>query len=74
MHDMTDEERKAILGEAFMDELKAIREGIDQLNGLPAQVQSIDDSLVNVENDVKAIKIAVKGQSKQLRKHEKQLS
>jgi len=31
MHDLSDDERKEVLGEVLMDELKAIREGIAAL-------------------------------------------
>lgn len=73
MQDLSDSERKLVLGEVLMDELKAIREGIDRLNSVPAQVQSIDERLEGVENDIKVIKTAGSDQSKQVQKHEAHL-
>lgn len=73
MIDLTDDERREALGELLMDELKAIREGIDQLNGLPTQVQVVDTRLSSVEGDVTVIKAAVTDISKHVHEHEKDI-
>lgn len=62
MHDLTDEERKQILGEVLMDELKAIREGIADLptrtefNELRADVEEL-------KTDMKVVRAAIKDHS-----------
>lgn len=73
MIDLTDDERREVLGELLMDELRGIREGIDRLNGLPAQAQTIDTRLSSVESDVTVIKAVTKDISKQLTNHDKDI-
>lgn len=66
MQDLNDDERKQVLGEVLMDELKAIREGIADLptrqefKGLEAKVDGLAD-------DVTVLKAAVTDQGKELR-------
>ena len=64
MHELTDDERKQVLGEVLMDELKAIREGI---SALPTRIEFIElkDDVTELKTDVKAIKAAVKNYSQE---------
>jgi hypothetical protein len=68
MHDMSDEDRKQVLGEALMNELQAIREGI---NSLPTRTEfnELRDDVSELKADVKVIKASVTDQSKQLANH-----
>jgi len=72
MQDLSDDERKQVLGEVLMDEFKAIREGIDNLP-TRTEFQALDNRVARVESDVKVIKAAVTDQSKQIQVHEIEL-
>ena len=63
MQDLTDDERKQVLGEVLMDELKAIREGI---SGLPTRQEFtvLQDDVTEVKSDIKIIRAAVTDQGK----------
>jgi hypothetical protein len=63
MQDLTDDERKQVLGEVLMDELKAIREGI---SGLPTRQEFtvLHDDVTEIKSDIKTIKAAVTDQGK----------
>jgi ATP-dependent Lon protease len=74
MHDMDDEQRKSVLGEALMDELRAIRERLDDLPAIKANLDSVDARLETVETDVKAIKAAVRDISGVLRQHDEDIA
>lgn len=67
---MDDEMRKEVLGEVLMDELKAIREYVQDVPVIKQTVERIDDRLEVVESDVKAIKAVVTDHSRQLQRHE----
>jgi hypothetical protein len=73
MQDLTDDERKQVLGEALFDELRAIREGIaelptrTELNRLSEKVDTIDENVITS-------KLAVKDQSQQLESHEQRIT
>ena len=57
---MDDEMRKEVLGEVLMDELKAIREYVEEVPKIRQTVDQIDKNLEEVQTDVKVIKTVVK--------------
>lgn len=73
MQDLTDGERKNVLGEILFDELRAIREMLEsqptriEFNALGAKVDAIG-------KDVAIIKAVVKDHSRQLSGHEQRLT
>ncbi len=66
MHDMDDETRREVLGEALLNELKAIRECLEDLPQIKAKVNDIDGRLINVDSDVKAIHAPVRDTNEDL--------
>lgn len=60
MHDMDDEARKQVLGEVLMDELKTIREYVEDVPGIKRKLDEVDERLISVESDVTVIKAAVR--------------
>lgn len=65
MQDLTDDERKLVLGEFLMDELKAIREGI---SALPTRTEFayLKDDVIEIKGDIKIIKAAVTNHEQRL--------
>ncbi len=74
MHDMGDEDRKQILGKVLMDELKAIREYLENIPAIKSDVQELKVDVEELKSDVKVIKAAVTDQSKQLANHETRIT
>src|SRR5438270_5048429 len=74
MSDSSDDDRVGFVLEHLEDQLKAILEGQAALAGVPGQLQNIDERLGRVEDDVKAIKLAVTDQTNQLNKHETRIT
>lgn len=72
MQDLTDDERKQVLGEVLMDELKALREGI---SALPTrqEFRELVDKVDKLSDDTDIVKPLVKDQGKQLDNHEERL-
>ena len=70
MQDLSDEDRKSVLGEVLMDELKIIREYLEQLLPLNKKVDSLDKDMSEVKADIKVIKAVVTDHSQQLSDHE----
>jgi 2-phospho-L-lactate guanylyltransferase (CobY/MobA/RfbA family) len=73
MHDMDDEQRKAVLGEALMDELRAIREQLDDLPAIKRDVVATREDVETIKVDLKAIKAAVREISEVLREHDEDI-
>ncbi len=73
MHDLSDDERKQVLGEVLMDELKAIREGI---SGLPTrqELARLENKVDGLGADVKVVKAAVTDQGKHVADLETRIS
>lgn len=63
MHDMNDEDRKAVFGEAILDELKAIRE---YLTDIPVMNKKIDV----LDEKVNALQLSDNVTKSVLREHE----
>jgi hypothetical protein len=64
---MDDEMQKGVLGEVLMDELKAIREYVQEIPNIKKTVESIDGRLSFVETDVKVIKAVVREHDSEIR-------
>ena len=45
MHDMSDEDRREVLGEALMHELKAIREYVEDVPAIKKNVQILKEDI-----------------------------
>lgn len=45
MHDMSDEDRKAVFGEAILDELKAIREYLTDIPVMNKKIDVLDEKV-----------------------------
>ncbi len=73
MQDMGDDDRKAVLGEALMDELKAIRDGIADLP-TRTELNELKDEVIDLRTDVKAIKAAIKFTNKDFQDHENRIT
>jgi len=73
MPGLNDDERRQVLGEVLMDELKAIREYVQDIPAIKHDVQRLKTDVDEVRDDVKVIKAAVTAQSKQLAQHKLRL-
>jgi hypothetical protein len=73
MQDLSDDDRKQILGEVLFDELRAIREGLDdvprraEFNDLKAKVDEIGA-------DIGTLKLVATDTSRQINDHENRIS
>jgi hypothetical protein len=74
MQELSDDDRKVILGEVLMGELAAIREYVQDVPVIKQKIESIDGRLSVVEQDVKIIKTAVTDISVQLHDHERRIN
>jgi hypothetical protein len=72
MQDLTDDERRHILGEVMMDELKAIREGISFLP-TRSEFKRLEEKVDGLSDDMKAVKAVVKSHSHEFDNHEHRL-
>lgn len=59
MHDLSDDERKQVLGEVLMDELKAIREYVQDVPAIKADVAQLKEDVAELKSDMKVVKAAV---------------
>lgn len=73
MQDLSDEERKLILGEVLPDELKAIREGISDLP-TRSEFNELAEKVDRIDARTAVIQAAVTDQSKELSDHGERLS
>jgi len=73
MQGMNDDERRQVLGEVLMDELKAIREYVQDIPAIKQDVQQLKTDVDEIRPDVKVIKAAVTDQSRQLARHDARL-
>lgn len=63
---MDDETRRDVLGEAVMEELRAIREYVSDVPEMKTTINRIDERLVVVEGDLQVVKLAVRHISDEL--------
>lgn len=74
MQDLSDDDRKTVLGEVLMDELKVIREYLEDIPVIKQKVTSIDERLSVVESDMKVVKAVLTDHSQQLQDHETRIT
>jgi prefoldin subunit 5 len=60
MHDMSDADRKAVFGEAILDELKAINEYVRIIPEMNKKLDKMDERITSVEETTSVIKPIVK--------------
>ncbi len=73
MQDLTDDERKQVLGEVLFGELRAIREALDDVPKR-SEFNQLEEKVDRVGADVETIKLVVKDQSRQLQRHEAEIA
>ncbi len=64
---MDDETRREVLGEALLDEFKAIREYLEDIPTIKAEVRALRVDVDELKSDVKVIKSAVRHTSQEVR-------
>jgi 2-phospho-L-lactate guanylyltransferase (CobY/MobA/RfbA family) len=74
MQSLSDDERKQVLGEVLMDELKAIHELVSDIPVIKKDVAQLKDDVSELKDDVKAIKAVVTNHSRELKDHEGRIS
>jgi len=72
MQDLSDDDRKLVLGEVLMDELKALREGIANL---PTRIEFkvLQDDVAQLKTDMKIVKAVLTDQGWQVADHERRI-
>jgi hypothetical protein len=70
MHDMDDDSRKLVLGEALFDELRAIRELVSDVPAMRRDIAVLKEDVAVLKSDVAVIKTVVKDHSRTLNKHQ----
>ncbi|MBX6333937.1 hypothetical protein IRY61_01185 [Candidatus Saccharibacteria bacterium] len=68
MHDIDDETRKEVLGEILMDELKAIREYVEDVPKMNQKVHQISATLDEVNERMAVLEAVVREHDAELRK------
>jgi len=74
MQSLNDEERREILGDVLADELKVIREYVQDVPELKQGINDLKQDVDGLKSDMKIVKAAVVGQSRQLKDHEQMVS
>lgn len=73
MQDLSDEERKAILGEVLMDEIKAIREYLEYLTPVRKDVEKLKEDVAELRIDRDWIKRMLAKHDAKLEDHDERL-
>lgn len=66
MQSLNDDERRQVLGEVLMDELKAIREYVQDIPLIKQEIREIKECLTSVERIVKAHEFDIRGLRRQI--------
>ena len=74
MQNMDDEDRRAVLGEVLMDELKAIREYLEDIPVIKRDVKQLKIDVDELKADMKVIKVVATDHNYQLQNHETRIS
>lgn len=74
MQSLDDDERKAVLGEALADGLRAITEYVKDVPSIKNELRGLKDELSGLKADVKVIKAAVTDMSNQQKGQEHRIS
>jgi 2-phospho-L-lactate guanylyltransferase (CobY/MobA/RfbA family) len=67
MHDMDDETRREVLGEALMDELKAIREYVQDVPTIKADVRQVKLTVDEIKDRLGILESVVREHDRELR-------
>jgi primase-polymerase (primpol)-like protein len=67
---MQDDHYVGVILEEIRDQYKVLNERFDDLNHLPAKVDNIEAVVERIDADNKAMKLAIKDQTRQLDNHE----
>jgi len=67
MHEMDDDTRREILGEALMDELKTIREYVADLPAMRSDLTELKADVMELKEDVQVIRAVVTNHSQKIR-------
>jgi hypothetical protein len=70
MRQLNDKNRRDVFLELMMDELKIIREYLEQLAPVKRDVAVLKEDMAEVKSDIRAIKAAITDQGKQVHDHE----
>ena len=69
MHSLDDETRKQVLGEVLMDELKVIREYLEDVPIIKQKVTKLETDVEELKSDMKIVKAAIVDHSRELNEH-----
>ena len=64
---MSDEDRRLVLDEVLMDELRTIREFVQELPAMKGDLVELKDDVIALKSDMKAVKAAITDLSHDLR-------
>ena len=67
MHDIDDETRRAVLGEALMDELKVIREYVQDVPAIKADVHQVKATVEEINDRLGVIATVVREHEREIR-------
>lgn len=70
MQSLDDDERKMVLGEVLADELKAIREYVQDVPAIRRDIETLKEDVAELKSDMKIVKAVVIDQSKQINQHD----
>jgi septal ring factor EnvC (AmiA/AmiB activator) len=73
MQELSDDDRKAILGEVLMGELAAIREYVADIPAIKQDLAQLKGDVKELKDDMKIVKAAVTEHSVQLHDHERRI-
>jgi uncharacterized protein (UPF0335 family) len=74
MQSLSDNKRKAVLGEVLADELKVIMEYVAGIPRIERKVATLEKDMKEVKSDVKVIKTVVTDMGRELKDHDKRLT
>ena len=74
MQSLTDDERKAVLGEVLADELRTIIEYFKDVPKIKAKVDTLSEDMQVVKSDMKIIKAEITDLGKQVDDHERRIT
>jgi hypothetical protein len=67
MQSLSDDERRTVLGEVLMDELKAIHELVQDVPAIKKKVDKLEEDMSEVKAGIKVIKSVVKKHSDEIK-------
>ena len=68
MHDLTDDERRDVLGELLLDEFKVIRKRLDDLPAIAQELHLVHGVVDDISDKILVIEAVVREHEKDLRK------